>query len=223
MMKALGTSLVLQMLGFLAHASPSQAFEDTSPPRIVHQVLRQAKLGHPVEIEAYIYDQTGVFEPKVYYRRVGAPSFSTAAMVLRGDDRYVAVIPAEALSTRMQYFVEAFDLNGNGPARHGTPDAPHEISLSEVMHEPAERFDAPPESVVTSGATSPPPPVLVEARESTCAGEYAPVYCKWWFWSLVSLPILAAGGLGLFFGLRSSEPEFSGAINLDVIAPDPRP
>jgi hypothetical protein len=103
-----------------------QAQEDRRPPKIVHQIIRKAEKDSSLEISARIYDQSGIFEPKVYYRRFGQDNYRTAPMTKRAG-LYRATIPASVVTQKIAYFIEAFDENGNGPARHGSPHTPHVI------------------------------------------------------------------------------------------------
>lgn len=220
-----------------AIASPQAAFaqEDMSPPKIVHQIVTKATAGAPLEIQARFYDQSGIFEPKVYYRRTGTSNYKTASMTKSGEF-YLATIPGAAVTGGLQYFIEAFDENGNGPARHGSPDAPHPVQLGQATGTSAvapPAGDVPRTIIITPPAAGgagadpivqPPPPPIEDSSAGSCNGPGAPVYCEWWFWTLVMVPVLVGGGLGIYFGVRGEDtPYVDALIDLNVSAPDPRP
>ena len=78
-------------------------------------------------IEATIVDASGVFDPTLLVRLRGVTAYERVAMkAVDGQaNHYAAVVPA-ALSVAgdVEYLIEAFDLQGNGPARAGDEAAP---------------------------------------------------------------------------------------------------
>ena len=193
-------------------AARGKSRKDIYPPKIVHQIVTQAPRGVFLKLMARIHDASGIFEPKVYYRQSGTKDYSAASMVKSGRF-YLAVIPAKKMDSGIEYFIEAFDENGNGPARHGSPETPHMVLLTAAG------------PVLFIGSRQGGKGLqALPAPGGTCSQADAPVYCKWWFWTLVVVPILAGGGVGMYFTLRPGEiPSGSTTIDLNVVAPDPRP
>ncbi|HEY1099942.1 MAG TPA: hypothetical protein VGF99_13490, partial [Myxococcota bacterium] len=111
-------------------ATPKTAVE-SDPPVIVHDAPVCAP---PVEgvlppciVAATITDESGVFDPTLLVRLRGVSAYDRVAMkpVVGEPDRYAAAIPsAIAAAGDVEYLIEAFDEQGNGPARAGTENAP---------------------------------------------------------------------------------------------------
>ncbi len=81
----------------------------------------------PCTIEAGIVDDSGVFDPTLLFRPKGGAAFERVPMkpMTTKPGRYEAVVPAAvAASGDVEYLIEAFDIEGNGPARAGTEAAP---------------------------------------------------------------------------------------------------
>ena len=113
---------------------------DIDPPSIEHTPVTRAPRGVRTVIEAIITDPSGVFAPQVFVR---APKgrFQGVPMEDRENNKYVAEVPAKMLSQgSFDYFIEAYDELGNGPARSGTPDKPYTV----------QGFEAPPKPVRVS-------------------------------------------------------------------------
>ena len=115
------------------------------PPAITHAAVTQALKGKPVEINARLAGETGVQRAAVMFRRAGEKEYRALPMGNIGGDDYTATIPAAMTTTDLEYYVEAYDQYGNGPARSGAPNAPYTLRLS----------DAAPATVA---AAAPPPP-----------------------------------------------------------------
>lgn len=107
----------------LAIGSAAAKPVDTDPPVILHKAPGSVPRGVALDIVADIRDPAGVFGPTLYFRRVGTGNFSTSSMTEVGG-KYIATIPASAVSVDIEYFIESFDNEGNGPARMGTPEKP---------------------------------------------------------------------------------------------------
>jgi hypothetical protein len=101
---------------------------DTEAPRIIHSAVTTARAGRTLSVTAKILDESEVFEPTLFYRSVGAKKFTSAAMVKSGD-AYSASIPDAAMQGEVEYFIEAYDANGNGPSRFASDTAPQMIAL----------------------------------------------------------------------------------------------
>src|SRR3989454_7767248 len=96
-----------------------------APPAITHAALPQALKGKPVEINARLVGDTGVQGAAVMFRHAGEKEYKALPMGNIGGDDYTATIPAVMTTSDLEYYVEAFDQYGNGPARSGAPNVPY--------------------------------------------------------------------------------------------------
>lgn len=93
---------------------------DRTPPVIIHEPLRTLARG-TVEFRIRIEDESAVALATFYWRRAGTRSYTPLA--LDGEEgMYVARIEAK---NDFEYWIEAFDEHGNGPALHGSGQSPH--------------------------------------------------------------------------------------------------
>src|SRR5882672_3882059 len=102
------------------------------PPAITHAAVTQALRGKPVEISARLVGETGVQGATVMFRRAGEREYRSLPMGNIGSDDYTATIPASMTTTDLEYYVEAYDQYGNGPARSGAPNVPYVLKLTDV-------------------------------------------------------------------------------------------
>lgn len=130
---SLSTTLVLVLLAVPARA---QSDADVEPPAVSHDEVKTARVGEPVVVTATITDPSGVFDPAVLYRVGEQGDFLRLPMkpvVGEGEDwdasRFEAVIPGELVSGDLEYFIEAFDERGNGPARYADADLPVKVRV----------------------------------------------------------------------------------------------
>ena len=117
----LATLALLATLG--AAEAPTLTIEHT-PPGVCSK-------GEAVVIGARIVSRAGrkVFEPAVFVRAIGAKDFLRYAMQPGGAvDTFVARLPGELTQRDLEYFIEAFDDDGKGPFRQGSPEAPLRLS-----------------------------------------------------------------------------------------------
>lgn len=117
-------------LALLVGAAPAWA-EDAEPPAILHQQVESAPAGRPLTIRARITDESGVFDPAVLYRPRGEGEFLRIPMQASDDDEgfYEATLPSEIVGGDLEYFIEAFDALGNGPARFGDAAVPMTVRV----------------------------------------------------------------------------------------------
>ncbi len=101
------------------------------PPAITHAAVTEALRGKPVEINARLAGETGVQGAAVMFRRSGEKDYRKLPMGNIGGDDYTATIPASMTTTDVEYFVEAYDQYGNGPARSGSPNVPYAMHVSD--------------------------------------------------------------------------------------------
>lgn len=117
----------------VASARPAHA-ADAAPPTITHtppgMCPPSSVVGAsppPCVIEATIVDDSGVFDPTLLVRLRGVQAFDRVPMkpVAGRADIFSATVPAALVTAGgVEYLIEAFDLQGNGPARAGDEHAP---------------------------------------------------------------------------------------------------
>jgi len=108
---------------------PSAFAADTDPPTIVHTAVIEAAPGAPLKILADITDESEIFEPKVHYRLVGSRDYLTMSMMRSAGATFSATIPDTAVTGDLEYFIEAYDAQGNGPSRFGSEKAPQRVRV----------------------------------------------------------------------------------------------
>lgn len=193
------------------------AAEDNLPPQIVHEPCEFYQKGKPFTIIARIYDDSPLFDPKVVYRssRVKdwrSASFSKAA----GTDDFKATIRSRDLRGSLEYFIETFDENGNGPARYGSPDAPVRVLPSEEAEEciqtgqdfgPIKSVDSSKlggptrgkdgdgttETIETGGrwVGDPLTQEIPPSAKTGCNADNAPIYCSPVLWTVLGVAVAA--------------------------------
>ena len=107
-----------------------------APPAVSHIPVQKATKGRSIPLEALFASQTGLSRPTVEFRRQGAPAFTALPMVDAGGNKYLAEIPAAFVTGDLEYYVEAFDANGNGPGRSGDPTLPYRITVEDEVAAP---------------------------------------------------------------------------------------
>lgn len=169
---------------------------DTEAPEIQHQHIEKAPMGQPLRVRATITDESGIFAPTLYVRAVGQEDFVTLEMTKKGK-QYEAQVPGEQMGGDIEYFIEAFDEHGNGPARKGAPEAPLLVPVFDPSLLPPTLGD----------------PLTAQVSDD----DDRPLTEKWWFWTLVGVAV--AGGVTTAIILASS----GGVDEVSVLvrAPDP--
>lgn len=191
-----------------AFARPKAKAKDTAAPVITHVRVTEAPPGKPILIRARIDDASEIFAPSVYVRAQGGAEFITISMQ-RVQDAYEATIPSEQVSGPLEYFIEAFDEEGNGPAREGSPDAPYLIKMGSASLAPPPPIVVPPPPPGGQVVAPPPPP-----GEEEDGG----IATKWWFWTIVGVAV-TGGIVGVVLATRPGDPqEF---VDIEVRGPDP--
>lgn len=139
-------SWVVVTLGVVGTSAKSA--EVDLAPRLDHKPLKSARLGASVAIQANIVSLSGkaIYQPTVFVRPADLTSFVKVDM--KSDPRiqglFSAEIPATLITGDFDYYVEAFDEDGNGPSRVGSPDAPLHVSVSGPRSDVPVRTTAPP-------------------------------------------------------------------------------
>jgi len=117
------------------------------PPAITHAAVTQALRGKPVEINARLVGESGVQGATVMFRRAGEKEYRALPMGNIGGDDYTATIPASMTTSDLEYYVEAYDQYGNGPARSGAPNVPYALRLADAGPPPVAAASAAPPAV----------------------------------------------------------------------------
>ena len=87
---------------------------DTTPPTITHTPVTTANINTAVTITATVTDNAAVQSVTLYYRTVGAATFTSIAMTPTVGDVYSATIPATAVTTAgVEYYILALDTSNN--------------------------------------------------------------------------------------------------------------
>src|SRR5689334_8571918 len=89
--------------------------DDTKPPQISE--VKAGLRGNQVQVEARITDETGVLSAICHHRSAGGKVEATPMMKSDLDDTFHATFPGNA---ETEYWIEASDLLGNGPATYGS-------------------------------------------------------------------------------------------------------
>lgn len=158
----------------LALALPAAAFgADTKPPKIAHTPINEAPAGKALPVSATITDDSEIFEPTLSYRAAGTKRFLSASMSKGAGNTFTATIPDVAMTGTVEYFLEAYDANGNGPARFASDAKPHKIKTTKAA-----------ESKITEATPPPPPPEAkpedkpAEAKPETTVAQAQPAEAK---------------------------------------------
>jgi hypothetical protein len=102
---------------------------DTKPPKITHVAVDRAETEMALTLTAKIADESEIFEPTVYYRLAGSTKFLTLRMKNERGAMFIATIPGPEVTGDIEYFIEAYDVHGNGPSRYASNEVPHKISV----------------------------------------------------------------------------------------------
>jgi hypothetical protein len=217
------TSMLRRMTAFClvaaaALASPEGAarrsLADTTPPRIDHAPPSTCAVDVPCVVEARITDDSGVFDPALLFRAAGATTFERASMQpVPGDATlFRAVVPPALIAGGdVEYLVEAFDVQGNGPARAGTDAAPLRVRRAATSTTATATATS-----TTTTATSPD-----AAARAAVTGDDGGGLALGLVLGGVALAVLAVGGVAVaVYALRPTGPE---VVNVTIAAPSPVP
>jgi len=235
----------------IAAAQSAQAVEDVLPPSIEHEPCDQYQKGQPFVIWARFKDDSQLFDPKVIYRSGSNTWKNVAFERVDGTGDFRATLQSKDLKGSLDYFIEVFDENGNGPARFGSTDAPVHITAAAKVEPcrqitdvaPAPRSSAAPRPVAastTARATAPaavpalgvsrvdaapgptsPPP---GAAPGPCERTERPLYCSPALWASLGAVALAGSGVGAyFFAFRGDRAPAGPATRVRVVVTGPDP
>ena len=158
-------------------AAPAWAARDRTPPVLQHTPCAAYRPGHDYVVRVRITDASPLFDPKVIYRSPAGAPWKTAPLTVAGAS-YQAVIRAADLRGTLEYFVEAFDNNGNGPARYGTRNAPARVQAAAdaavCAQYPGDPEGAPPPAPKPRPPVAPPQPPVTTPPATTAPPAKAP-------------------------------------------------
>jgi hypothetical protein len=126
--------------------------EDTAAPVISYTAPSTAPKA-PFTVTAKITDESKFF-PQVFFRRGAGPYDKPLDMKKKAGakDMYEATIPYKG--DKLEFYIEAYDEFGNGPARSGDPDAPIKVSLADATPPPPVASATPNTTTTTTTTTS---------------------------------------------------------------------
>jgi tetratricopeptide (TPR) repeat protein len=147
---------------------------DHDPPRLSHVPPKKALYGKRVRLSANVQDLSAIKDVLVSYRISGHRGFASLKMERTKDGRYLATLPkVSVVRPGVEYYIEAWDVLGNGPGLKGSARRPIRIT-------------------VQGGPLSRPPKKLGPS----------PWYKRWWVWAIAAGVVIAAGATvtGVYLG-----------------------
>src|SRR5229473_2353182 len=136
----------------------AKVLEDNDPPLLTHTPVTTAMKGKPLTITAHAFDPSGVFGPILYLRKKGLPGSEYIPMRMAASKTgaagdYALEVPAALVNVdALEYYIEAWDNAGNGPARVGSPESPLPVKVEEEK------------KIIVGLATPPAPPNVIVAQ-----------------------------------------------------------
>ena len=100
---------------------------DTEPPFLDHDPITTGSRDGQLTFRVNIIDESKLFAPSLCWRPVKATKYSVIELASDGSDLYTATLSSGQLSGDIEYYLEAYDEHGNGPARVGEPEKPLRI------------------------------------------------------------------------------------------------
>ncbi len=155
---------------------------DHDPPTLQHSPPAAGKYGSVLTVEAAASDASGIKKVVLHYRQAGNRGFSSVNLERRKDGTLVASVPALSVARPgVEYYIEAWDVLGNGPGLKGSAAKP---ILVPVKGGPARAAPPPPKPlykkwwfwVAVGGAAAATGGIIagvVLSREETARGEIA--------------------------------------------------
>jgi hypothetical protein len=99
---------------------------------LVHAPVREGTAGQPISVRVQAPASLTAARVVVAYRAEGAKEYSTHELDILDNDWYQGQIPAEATSGSMvNYYIVAYNDQGQSVAQEGSPTEPHVIALGE--------------------------------------------------------------------------------------------
>jgi hypothetical protein len=109
--------------------------DDSAPPVISHAPVTRGDRGKQTAVFAKITDESKIF-PQVFFRFGPASPYEKPIdmkQVKGQKNQWGANLPAPPGNV-LEYYIEAYDEFGNGPARAGDPDRPFRIELGPAQN-----------------------------------------------------------------------------------------
>ncbi len=124
-MRGLVAASLLTLVSLPAHA-------DELAPKVEHRPLAAVKRGEVVEVRARITTVVGspVAEANLFVQVEGLAGYTRLPMapIPEIPGLFTARVPAALASSGFAYYLEAFDSDGNGPGRAGSPESPFVVT-----------------------------------------------------------------------------------------------
>ena len=205
-------AILIVTLG-LGPAGPALA-ADTDAPAIEHVEAASTPRGEPFVVRASIRDPSGVFDPSLLYRFQGQESFQRVQLVaVPGEaDVFVATIPSALLTAStpaLEYFIEAYDNEGNGPATKGSAENPIVVTIND------DTAKSPDETLPDSNNPNPDPEGEVE---DSSLGLWLGIGAG----AAAAVVVVAAGvAVGVTYFIYSSRPDTRDEVTISVQGPSP--
>lgn len=102
---------------------------DTQPPVIQHDPIGSAPRLTELVLAADMIDKSDIFGAVAYFRIAGETEFASTDFKKQSGERYEAAIAASKVTGDVEYYFEAYDGLGNGPALLGSRAAPFRITV----------------------------------------------------------------------------------------------
>ncbi|MHB8420370.1 MAG: hypothetical protein ACYDCL_20045 [Myxococcales bacterium] len=142
---------IAAFVALLALPGAGLARAQSAGPTIDHTPVTQATAGQPLTIAATIHSSSGVFQPVVLFRHPGEATWRKQELLAGTNGSYAMTLPGNAVDRDLEYYLEAYDDDGNGPGRAGSPDSPFHVAVVAGVAQPA------PEAAVTALVETPSP------------------------------------------------------------------
>ncbi len=188
---------LLAAVAFALLASPAARAAAPVGPVVAHTPVTSAAPGGFVKVMAKVTDDVKVF-PQVFFRYDPAGQYEKALDMkpVKGEPHvYGANIPTRGAV--VEYYVEAYDEQGNGPGRVGSPEAPIHVTVGK--EEPrASSQPAPAPAVASPAQPSPWNPGAqapsTSTRRTPATSETGRAPTRLWTWAV------GGAGVGLLTG-----------------------
>ncbi|MCC6807590.1 MAG: hypothetical protein IT381_09205 [Deltaproteobacteria bacterium] len=219
-----GSFFAVLLLTRAAVAAP-----DTTAPRVLHAVVAKGVIGQNLDVKVEFQDQSDIFEPKLYFRRVGELEYNAIDLVQGAKGMWIGTIPATFVTRDIEYFLEAFDIMGNGPGRNGSPEKPHIVKIVtrvDPVEQPRDIQKPPNDGTVNNNGG----PIKIIKDGPPPVAQVTPVHQRGWFVAVMVIGALAVAG-GVTVGVLAATGVIGGPsgpastpneVTVRITAPDPR-
>ena len=164
---------------------------DVDVPTLLHESPATFERGQPLRLDVTALDHSGVATVTVHYRPGRAKAYASLEMVMDERGHYKAsVLPAAMAEPWLDYYVEAFDLKGNGPARLGSPEDPMRLRSYLAAAAPVTTAGGPTRLALVFAAASVLGIGVLRLRDRHARGRAADHV----FWTRTLLPLLGLHG-----------------------------